>query len=98
MGKEDHLIKDPALGHLRGLVLTIVYISIVAPELIPKHVMADIVGGRVALLAGSKLSGNVLTYFTAMEVLSGYLDTEPMLIYGNLIQKVHSPLAGCATI
>lgn len=95
VSKEDYLIKDPKLGLLRGLVLTITFIALVHPENLsikPAQTWADIMGGRIALLTTSKLAGNILVYTLAMNTFSSYLGNEPMLIFGNTIQKV-PPLA-----
>lgn len=52
--------------------------------------LASIVSGRLALLANSKLTGNIIVYFTVMSLLdeNHFLTDEPSLIYGNLIHKV----------
>lgn len=91
LGKEDFQLKDPTLVQLRGLALTLSYVYIVHPEyfLFTAEDWADIVFGRLSLLATSKLAGNMLIYCSSMTLFrDSFLGDDPPLIVGNLIQKV----------
>ena len=104
--EDDRDLSDPHCHLLRGLVNTISYISALHPECIVidseegegEEKWMDIVGGRISLLARSKLVGNILAYVTAVHALTLALragreaqraEAERIaLLMGNYIQRV----------
>ena len=109
LGEDDCELSDPHCHLLRGLVNTIAYIAALHPECIAIGTRGsgqgggkwmDIVGGRISLLARSKLVGNIWAYATAVYARTRALragreaqraEAERItLLMGSYIQRVGS--------
>lgn len=91
LSREDYEIKDPKCAILRGYIQTLVLIQIIQPEALQKALTDFDLLSRVSLLATSKLSGNILTFFLAIKTLPFNTDDGKeglSLLLANTVQKV----------